>query len=95
MEVEKPWRIFINLQILWLRESLKEITKRHLVYCERGLFHYNNTSYLDPYGAPHKEAYSPTDSTYFFFQMHSLFSFFKPKKANENHIKCFSHSSII
>ena len=60
MEVEKPWRIFINLQILWLRESLKEITKRHLVYCERGLFHYNNASYLDPYGAPHKEAYRPT-----------------------------------
>ena len=67
MEVEKPWRIFINLQILWLRESLKEITKRHLVYCERGLFHHNNASYLDPYGAPHKEAYSPTDYIIFLF----------------------------
>ena len=60
MEVEKPWRIVINLQILWLRESLKEITKRHLVYCERGLFHHYKASYLDPYGAPHKEAYRPT-----------------------------------
>ena len=95
MEVEKPWRIVIYLQILWLRESLKEITKRHLVYCERGLFHHYKASYLDPYGAPHKEAYSPTDNTYFFFQMHSLLSFFNPKKANENHIKRFSHSSII